>query len=195
MTSVPSSPPRSSRGPTRAGRATAVVLGLTAIMAVSLRGLDHVAPWVRGEPRGTRHYSSIEALEREAGTQLVLPIYFPDTFTWPPAAVIRGAGDGRPTSVVFEGHGQHRTRFVVAQCLDGECRLPARLLSPGRERTRVAVSIAGSAAQLVHGDDPDAGAFVELEMSQFGRQIVLRLYDDDSATLLRLARSLRRGRP
>jgi hypothetical protein len=167
-----------------------VVLGL----AGSLRVLDAVPSWLRGEPRTTRDYATIEALERETRTQLVLPFYFPDTLAWPPVRVVRAAGDGRPTSVVIADRWSGTPRLIVAQCLDGDCALEARLLPGGRETSRERIPMSSGAATLVRRTVPGTGPATDLEWHQFDRRLIIRLHGDERE-LLRIARSMRRGHP
>lgn len=162
--------------------------------ALILRVLDTIPGWWRGEPRGVRRYSSVEALERETRTQLLLPFYFPDLLAWPPRRVYRAAGDGRPTSVVFVERATGRDRLVVAQCLDGDCAIPARLLPDGRVVQRTTVPLAGDTGDLLRYDDPNGAGWTDLAWRQNGRRVRLRMYGDD-LELLRIARSMRRGHP
>ncbi|MGE3841372.1 MAG: hypothetical protein AB7I50_07280 [Vicinamibacterales bacterium] len=173
---------------------TLVVLVVAVALAGALRALDHVAPWLRDEPRGTERFSSLDALEREVGTQLILPIFFPDVLEWPPAGVYRAPGTSRPTSVVFHHRATGAPGLVVAQCLDGECDIPARLLPAGTIREGRRIELGGAIARLVYGRDW-RDEYIEVSAVRFDRRVVVRLYGEDAATLLRVARSLRRGRP
>jgi hypothetical protein len=177
-----------------ARRAAGIVAALVFAAAAVLRGLDSVPAWLRGEPRGVRAFDSIEALERDVRTQLLLPFYFPETMVWPPQAVYRARGDGRPTSLVFTDRTTGTPRLVIAQCLDGACTIPARLLLPGIELQRTAVEVAGAQALLIRQELPGRGTWTDLTWDQHGRRIRLRMYGDD-ADLLRIARSMRRGHP
>jgi hypothetical protein len=180
--------------PASSRRVAAIVATTVVVAAVLLRALDALPGWLRGEPRGVRAFESITALERDAGTQLLLPFYFPATLVWPPQAVYRTRGAGRPTAIVFADRTTGAPRLIVAQCLDGPCSLPARVLPPGRELQRATVDIGDSAALLVRQELPGTGAWTDLTWDQYGRRFVLRMYGDD-AELLRIARSMRRGHP
>jgi hypothetical protein len=172
----------------------AIVATTVVAAAVLLRALDAVPAWLRGEPRGVRAFESIVALERDAGTQLLLPFYFPATLVWPPHAVYRARGAGRPTAIVFADRTTGAPRLIVAQCLDGPCALSERLLPPGNELQRAAVDIGGSEALLVRQELPAIGAWTDLTWDRHGRRFVLRMYGDDRE-LLRIARSMRLGHP
>jgi len=174
---------------------TTVVVVIVVVVAGALRALDHVAPWLRGEPRGTQRFASLDALERDVGTQLVLPIFFPDVLEWPPAEVYRAPGPGRPTSVVFHHRATGRPGLVIAQCLDGDCDIPDRLLDAGRIRESRRIELGGAGALLVSGSDPGQGDYVAVSTFRFDRRLIVRFYGEDPSTVLRIARSLRRGRP
>jgi hypothetical protein len=197
MTAPSSTPPPVVPGvPRNARRHRLLVIGPVVLLAAAamLRAVDAVPSWWRDEPRGARRYASVEALERETRTQLLLPFYFPEMLAWPPQRVQRAAGDGRPTSVVFAERSTGRDRLIVAQCLDGDCELPDRLLPGGVVRERTTLSIAGAPASLVRQVGPDGSSWTDLEWRQHGRRIRLRMFGDD-AELLRIARSMRRGHP
>jgi hypothetical protein len=182
-----------SRGARR--RRMLVVLPTVLLSAAALlRVVDAVPGWWRDEPRGTRRYPTVEMLERETRTQLLLPFYFPEMLAWPPQGVYRAAGDGRPTSVVFAERATGHDRLVIAQCLDGDCVIPARLMPTGEARQRTALTLFGGPARLVRQEGRDGTAWTDVEWRQHGRRIRMRMYGDDSE-LLRIARSMRRGHP
>jgi hypothetical protein len=188
-TGVPGATTRSRR------RRLLIVLPLVlAGAAVILRVVDAIPPWLRAEPRGLARYPTVEALERETRTQLLLPFYFPDLLAWPPQAVYRAAGDGRPTAVLFAERETGRTRLVVAQCLDGACTVPDRLLSPGREIGRSTTVVGGEPADVIRRAAQNGQSWTDISWVQHNRRVVLRMYGDDRE-LLRIARSMRRGHP
>jgi hypothetical protein len=175
-------------------RVVGVLLGVALGSAALLRALDAVPPLLRDEPRGIRRYSTIEALERDTRTQLVLPFYFPDTLAWPPMDVARAGGDGRPTRVTFADRATGEPRLIVAQCLDGECDLAQRLLPAGALVTSQPLTISGAPARLVRRSIDGSLPVSDLEWHQFGRRLVVRVHGEDTE-LLRIARSMRRGHP
>jgi hypothetical protein len=187
-------PPPSAAAAPGPRRVALVVLGVVAGLAGLLRVLDAVPAILRDEPRAVRRYATIEALERDTRTQLVLPFYFPDTFAWPPVEVSRAGGDGRPTRVTFADRATGAPRLVVAQCLDGDCDLAQRLLPPGRTVARTPATIGGNPGAVVRREVEGTGQVSDLEWRQFGRQLVVRMHGDD-AELLRIGRSMRRGHP
>jgi hypothetical protein len=164
------------------------------IAAAVMRALDGVPALLRGEPRTVRRYDTIDAFERDTRTQLLLPFYFPDTLAWPPSAVYWAGGDGRPTSVTFADRASGQTHMIVAQCLDGECVIPSRLLPPGRELERTTTQVAGSPADVLQRANENGRRWTEVTWRQYGRRVVLRLYGGNE-DVLRIARSFRRGPP
>jgi hypothetical protein len=163
-------------------------------VAGGLRLLDAVPSSMRGEPRGVRRYASLEALERETRTQLLLPFYFPDTLAWPPAAVYRAAGRGRPTAIAIGARASGETRLVIAQCLDPGCVIPERLLPSGRDLERTAIEIAGTRGWMSRRTSAAHGIWTDIEWHQIGRAMAVRIYGDD-AEIARIAGSMRRGHP
>jgi hypothetical protein len=156
--------------------------------------VDSVPSWLRDEPRSVRTYPTIEALEEETGTQLLLPFYFPDSLAWPPIGVYRAAGDGRPTSVLVADRLSGAPRLVIAQCLDGHCALDERLLPPGEGLVETSVLIGGRPATRTVREAPGQPGAVQLDWVQDGRQLAIRLYGD-ADELIRIARSMRKGHP
>jgi hypothetical protein len=178
----------------RLSRTVAVTALVLLCFALALRLADAIPAWWRDEPRSVRRYDSIEALERDTRTQLLLPFYFPEILSWPPAAVSRAAGDGRPTCVVFTERATGRPRLLIAQCLDGECAIPSRLLPPAPERGRSTVDLPGGPRPLVRRAGPDGAEWTDVDWHLHGRRIVMRMYGD-AGELPRIARSMRRGHP
>jgi hypothetical protein len=105
-----------------------VALGLT---AGGLRIVDGLPAWLSGEPRSVRAYDTVDELEREVRTRLLLPAFFPETLQWPPSRILRSAGAGRPTLVAFLSRLSGRERVILCQTLEGDAPIPARLLAPG----------------------------------------------------------------
>jgi hypothetical protein len=82
--------------------------------------------------------------------------------------------------------------LLLAQTLDGDHPVPARLLPPAAEPT-VTVQLAWPGGPEVRRGALDGRAFLELTEVVEGRRVVLRWFDDDVVALVRMARSLRRG--
>jgi hypothetical protein len=189
--------PRNRAGDARSAslrRTVFVLLGVVLGAVAILRALDAVPGLLRGEPRTVREYATLEALERETRTQLLLPFYFPDTLAWPPRAVYRAAGDGTPTSVAIADRQSGATRLVIVQCLRGTCQVPERFLPPGEEIERQSVRAGEGTGTWTRARSATHGAWSEVAWVQHGRQIVVRIYGDD-AELMRIVRSFRRGHP
>jgi hypothetical protein len=191
------------RGPSW-GRFFAVLAVTLAMAAGLLRLADSVPPWLRGEPRTVRDYRDLDALERDLRTRLLLPAFFPDTLEWPPARIAVSAGDGRPTTVSFRDRATGRIRLVVGQAVGGDHRIPARLLAPGRPLAVSHAEIAGSSATVTAARGADGTEWTEVTWVVQDRRVVMRLYSAagdprdapaERAVLMRLARSLHRGRP
>lgn len=177
----------------RRGRRLLVVLPAVLVLtAAALRALDALPAWIAGEPRAPRRFASVDALERHVRTRLLLPVFFPDSLSWPAEAAWLAPGPMRPTAVVFLNRARTRPGLVIAQCLDGDAPVPERLLPPGRTLERTATTVAGRPAVLARGVTPDGVGFLELSWIHDGRRVVIRLFDGDAAELLRIARSLRR---
>lgn len=189
-------PPDATPRPAGSRRVRALVVLTSVLLATAavLRLLDAVPPWLRGEPRGIRRYATVEALERETRTQLLLPFYFPEVLAWPPEAIYRAPGNGVPTLVSVSDRQDGHTRLLIAQCLEGECEFPARLLPPGATRVRESLDLADTTGERTEQVGPDGATWTDLEWRQTGRRFVVRMYGDDRE-LLRIARSLRRGHP
>lgn len=183
--------------PTTGSRCLRAIMVVTVVLlctAAVLRLLDAVPPWLRGEPRQIRRYATLEALERETRTQLLLPFYFPDVLAWPPEGIYRAPGNGVPTLISVADRANGQTRLLIAQCLEGECEFPARLLPPGDVRAREVISMAEGDGERTEQAGPGGSTWTDIEWRQAGRRIVGRMYGD-ARELPRIARSLRRGHP
>lgn len=178
----------------RGVRVVAVLAPALLCAAGVLRLLDAVPPWLRGEPRELRRYPTVEALERETRTQLLLPFYFPDLLAWPPAGVYRAPGDGIPTVVSITDRLEGHTRLLIAQCLEGECEFPGRLLPAGEVRARGPIEVGEANGERIEQTGAGGSTWTDIEWRQAGRRFVVRMYGDDRE-LARIARSLRRGHP
>lgn len=188
-TALARTPPRMA-----ARRVLLIVAAITVGFAALLRLLDTVPSVLRDEPRSVREYPTLETLERDTRTQLVLPFYFPDTLAWPPVEIARAAGDGRPTRVTIADRATGAARLIVGQCLDGECDLSRRLLPAGQVVSREPVTLGGGRGELVRQRIDGLGDVTDVTWIQFDRRIVLRFQGDDGE-LMRIARSMRRGLP
>jgi hypothetical protein len=182
--------------PASFGRFLFVLVVTLSVTAGGLRLADTLPAWWSGEPRSVRAYDTVDDLEREVRTRLLLPAFFPETLEWPPSRILRAAGPGMPTLVAFRDRPSGRERVILCQTLDGDAPIPARLLAPGtvlEERT-VEVSGAPAALRVVRGAGDET--WTELTWVQQSRRLLLRGGPGTTRTdLMRLARSLHRGRP
>jgi hypothetical protein len=177
-------------------RFLAVLVVAVALTAGGLRFVDTLPAWWSGEPRSVRTYGSVDALEREVRTRLLLPAFFPETLRWPPARIERSAGPGKPTLLAFRDRNTGQERLILCQTLDGDAPIPPRLLPPGDPVERRAVEVAGSPATLTVVRDRDGNTWADLTWVQQSRRILLRARPGTTEIeLMRLARSLHRGRP
>jgi hypothetical protein len=172
------------------------VLGVAlALAAGSLRLVDTIPAWWSGEPRSVRTYGTVGDLEREIRTRLLLPAFFPSTLEWPPSRILRAAGEGTPTLVAFRDRTTGLERVLLCQTIDGQAPIPARLLEPGTVLEESATDVSGARAVRRVVRVGGGGPWTELSWAQESRHIVLRVGPGTSETeLMRLARSLRRGR-
>ena len=163
--------------------------------AALLRVADHVPGWLKGEPRAVRNYDSIEALERDLHTRLLLPAFFPETLEWPPARVQLSAGAGQPTRVEFRDARTGRVRVVICQTIRHDAPIPPRLLPAGEVTGQRHVDLSGTPAVLTMAHRGDEH-WTDLSLVAQDRRVVVRAYPDTpEAELIRLARSIYRGRP
>jgi hypothetical protein len=163
-----------------------------AAVALVLRLLDHVPGWLLGEPRTVQAFDSLDALESRLRVRLLLPAYFPDTLSWPPAHVQLGPGAGQPTAVTFLDRKRTRPRLIVCQTVRGEGEIPARLLPPLDPAWVKDVEIGDLPAGMTRGTLLDGTEWIDLGWRQSGRTIVVRFAGDERESL-RIAGSLSRG--
>lgn len=176
-------------------RFVAVLAMSLAFTGVLLRVTDHVPGWLKGEPRAVRSYDSVDALERDLRTRLLLPAFFPETLEWPPARVLLSAGDGQPTRIEFRDTRSGRVRVVICQTIRHDAAIPPRLLPPGEVSEQRRVDLSGRPAVLTVAHRGDQ-RWMDLSLVVQDRRVVVRAYPEtDESELIRLARSIYRGRP
>lgn len=161
-------------------------------IAIGLRVLDGVPPWWFGQPRSPVRYASVFEVERQQRTRLLVPFVFPDDLLWPPARIWLGPGEGRPVLLEFDRADGGGVGLQLAQTLDGDYAVPARLLPPAGEPAQP-VQLAWPGGPQIKRGVTDGRAFLELSEVVEGRRVVLRWFGDDDVPLVRMARSLRRG--
>ncbi len=176
-----------------------VIVSVLGGIAIGLRVLDGVPPWWLGQPRTPVRYASLFELERQQRTRLLVPFVFPDALRWPPARIWLAPGGGRPVLLEFDRADGTGVGLLLAQTLDGDHRLPSRLLpEPATRESVPGESGPGDGAwpdapTLERGTAADGRTFLELTQVVEGRRVVLRWFDQDAIPLMRMARSLRRG--
>lgn len=190
-----------SRSPAASGPGTApnrppftrllVIVSVCGGIALGLRALDAVPPLWLGQPRAPIAYASVQELERQQRTRLLLPFFFPDTVSWPPDSVVLGPGAGRPVRLEFRRADGGGPALLLAQTLDGDEALPDRFV-PGVPLTTLPEAAVPGEADIRRGTGVDGRAFLEFSDVVDGRRVVLRWFDVDPGPLRRMARSLRR---
>lgn len=167
-----------------------VVMGMTAGV---LRGLDLLARSLQGEPAGVKRYRSIEEAEKKLAARLLLPAYFPETLQWPTFAI---RFSGRPSPAValsFRGSEGSSQRLFVFQTLKDAGSFPQALLPPGPLLHSTAVPLDATEGRLSRIMGEDGEIWHEVAWEREGRRMALR-FKGPVEELLRMARSMRRGR-
>lgn len=159
--------------------ATVLVLGL----------LDAVPGHLSGKPRGVMSVGTIDEAERQLGTRLRLPSYFPDSLRWPPAAVEVYPGPPPAAALRYEGPSRSDLQLIVCQTLEPSESIPVKLLPPGLilESARTIVRTRPATLMRVQLDD---GRLVhELSWDDAGRMMAMR-FDGSVEQLMMVARSV-----
>jgi hypothetical protein len=167
-----------------------LVMGAT---AGALRGLDSLAGYLLGEPKGVKRYRSVEEMERKIGARLVLPVYFPDTLEWPPAAVTLIRGASPVAALSFIGRAEDRPRLFIYQTFRQATAIPIELLQLGQLLHSTAVSLDGAEGELRRILGEDGEIWHVLGWRGAGRQFALR-FKGPVEELLKIARSMGRSR-
>ena len=197
MTTSPSpAAARTQAAPAPFGRFLVVLLVAVGFTAGGLRLVDSLPSWWSGEPRSVRAYDTVDELERDVRTRLLLPAFFPETLRWPPSRVLRSAGAGKPTLLAFRDRDSGRERVLLCQTLDGDAPFPRRLLAPGTVLEQHELEVSGSRATMSLVRDERGETWTDLTWVQQSRRILFRAGPGTTEKeLIRLARSLHRGRP
>lgn len=200
MTASPAAPPIPGHGappPAPTSRVAYVARGVMVFVvgALLLRVADAVVPGWLGEPRAVIRYESVQSAERDLGTRLMIPAVFPDRLSWPPIEVLHTPGADRPVRMTFRSASTGDVVCVIAQTLDGTAALPPGMLVEGNLDAHAAISRDPDhpvVVQVVR--TPDGTVWREATSLIQNRRVVIRLVDTDDTVLLRMVRSLRRGR-
>jgi hypothetical protein len=151
-----------------------------------------VALLLTGAGRGVRTYRSVEEAERSLGTTILLPAFFPDAYRWPPEAVTASLEPARAVALTFESRVEGAGRLLFAQTLDGDLRVPGRLLAAGKPLQEIDFDLDGTPARMTDVLLPPDGTFHDLSLAARGRRFIFR-FQGDSMMVLKMAASLRRG--
>lgn len=166
------------------------VLGLVlGAMAGLLRGLDALAGYLGGEPRGVKRYRSIEEVEKKLGARVFLPAYFPDTLERPPAGIRLVSGSPPSLAVSFLGREGKTERLFVYQTVGGADAIPSAVLPSGQLLHTTVISLDASEGTLSRVLGEDGEIWHVLTWQRRGRQLALR-FKGSVEELLRMARSL-----
>lgn len=174
---------------------TLVVMTLGLVMGATvglLRGLDSLAGYLLGEPRGVKRYGSIEEVEWKLGERLLLPAYFPDTLQWPPSAVRLASGPAASVALTFMGREGNEERLFIYQALGGGGSISPQLLPRRLVLHTTVVSLGGTVGELSRIRGADGAIWHEISWFRDGRQMGLR-FRGAVEELLRIARSMERG--
>lgn len=172
-----------------------VTLGLVmGAAAGTLRGLDSLAGYLLGEPKGVKRYRSVEEVERKIGARLWLPAYFPDTLEWSPAAVTLSRGASAVVALSFTGRAGDGPRLFIYQTFRQAAAIPIELLQSGQLLHSTAVSLDGAEGDLRRILGEDGEVWHALLWKKDGRQLALR-FKGPVEELLWIARSMGGSRP
>jgi hypothetical protein len=179
------------RGPravaTEVLRAMGGLVLVMAAFAAALWALDGVPTWIAGEPRGVRKASTVQEAERFLRARLVLPSYFPATFSWPPRRI--RFVTGTPGAVVLTVDGRNGGPGLLLAQTVGPGFLPARLLPEVQVLDRSQVAVGGARGTLSRVVE-EGVVLWELAWQQGGRSMLLRSRGS-AGELIRMARSAR----
>lgn len=176
------------------GLRTLAIVPLTLLgAALFLRALDETAVRALGHPRGITRHQRLDAAEARLGGRLLLPAYFPDDLAWPPSQVL-SAGTPAAVCLGFRGRPDGRLRAWLCQAAPGRTTIPELLLAPAPAVGEQSLLVHGQPARIrtLRGDSGEA--WQDLAFVEDGRSVVLR-FQGNTDRMLRLAESLRRGRP
>lgn len=163
---------------------------LLAVLSIAgvLRGIDEVPGLLTGTSRGVVRHASVESAEHQLRVQLLVPTYFPDRLSWPPAEVKTATGPPRAAALSFEGRGGSVDRLLLVQTL-ADVPAPRTLLPRGEEFFRREIEVKGRAALLRDIRLPSGEVWQELSLTVGVRRVTLR-YEGPGGELLRMAGSL-----
>jgi hypothetical protein len=155
--------------------------------AAGIAVLGTVPAWLAGDSPGVRRVASVDDAERRLGARLLLPAFFPERITWPPAQVRVAGGRRGSASLEFRDRAGAPALQLIQATDEG-----AHIAGPFRDgatvldsrRTSVATRPATLASVLVEGV-----RWHELTWYPAGRAVVLR-DRGDLDELFAIARSI-----
>jgi hypothetical protein len=161
--------------------------------ALALRAADEVGVRARGYPRGVTRHARLDQAEARIAGRLLLPAYFPDDLEWPPFEIL-SAGAPAAVCLGFRGRADAGVRTRLCQAAPGRDTIPALLLSPEPALSEQLLTVHDEPALLQSFRGRDGETWRDLTLVAQGRRVVLRSRDS-ADRMLRLAASLRPGRP
>ncbi len=109
------------------------------------------------------------------GARLLVPLYFPESYRWPPRLVRTAAAPVRAAALTLASRDGRRPDLLIVQSLDGDVAGPGEDPAAGyRRRTPSAVDLAGTPATLTDVLLPPDGTFYDLSLVAGGRRVVFR---------------------
>jgi hypothetical protein len=161
--------------------------------ALGLWGLDRVPAILLDQPPRTSRFESLDEARRLLPAGLLLPAYFPETLSWPPAHVLGRTRWPEALLLAFDSRQTHDTALLLCQSWSRQgC--PAGLLPPLEVFHEVETRVGPRPARVAAGWAASGEVWEQVELDWDGRQVTLRLRGR-TLDLLRVAESLREGRP
>ncbi len=167
-------------------------LAVVAAAAAALLVLDAV-PWLlTGASRGIVTCRSVEEAERLLEAPIAVPAYFPQTYRWPPAAILVSPRPRPAAALTIASAGGAVEPVLFVQTPDPGVTFPQRLLPKGKEIHAVDFDLDGAPARMSDVLLLPDGTFHDVTFVTGGRRFVFR-FRGDPEEVLRMARSLVRG--
>ncbi len=164
--------------------------GLALVVATTsalLRVLDAAPAWIAGEARGVRKVATVRDAEALLRARLLLPSYFPATFSWPPSRIRLLRGSPGAVALWVDGRGGGPGLLLAETVSPGP--IPARLLPEAQTLDRSQVAVGASRGTLSRVIQEGLVCW-ELAWEQGGRSVLLRSRGS-ADELVRMARSAR----
>lgn len=137
--------------------AVAIVVGLLALVAAVPAQVERVHGFLAEESSfdsRTVSVDQIEEAESILGTDVWLPIYFPDYLPWPPSSVTVQRYPDKNVTLVFRGSDQ-REALVIRQYLSSGNRREGTIPRPSAIYRTSPVAIGDGRGMLIEGRDGD----------------------------------------